>query len=389
VLSYFAVATVLALATHVFFERRLVAASRLSPRLTVSLRALLALNVLLLPIALVVCVRAPAAWSGWAVPLGDVAFVDEGFCLLLTACLLGREVLWIPARAGLLRLARRRPDDGRRQALFALRATGAAAVGTALGMTALGRVRAVARPEVRRVRLPIPGLPEDLRGLRVAQISDLHVGPTIRGDAVDAIVEEVNALAPDLVVITGDLVDGFVEHLAGEVAGLCALRAPLGAYFVTGNHEYFYRADAWVAHLATVGCTVLANTHRVVARRGARILVAGVCDESGRDHFPGHAQDFEAALAGAPPVDARILLAHRPDCAPRAASLGFDVQLSGHLHGGQCFPVTAVLRAAKPHVAGLYRVGGMHLYVNRGAGYGGPPLRLDAPQEVTLFELDA
>jgi predicted MPP superfamily phosphohydrolase len=388
-LSYFTIVTLLALATHAWFERRLVRVVRLPKRWVRRLRLLLAANVALLPITLVVCVRAPATSAPWAVPLARAAFLDEGFCLLLVAALAAREASWIPLRILLRRVhaGSSEPDLERRRVLLALRGTGAAAVGLAFGATAVGHVLATAPAEVRRVALRIAGLSDGLRGLRVAQISDLHVGPTLRADTVAALVERVNALAPDVVVITGDLVDGFVGQLAGEVAAIGRLRAPLGCFFVTGNHEYFYRADEWVAHLREVGCTVLLNAHHVVERDGARLLLAGVCDESGADHLPGHGHDIEAALAGAPPADARVLLAHRPDCARRAAALGFDVQLSGHLHGGQVFPLTAMLRATKPYLAGLYEVGDMLLYVNRGAGYWGPPMRLGAPQEITLFEL--
>jgi predicted MPP superfamily phosphohydrolase len=281
----------------------------------------------------------------------------------------------------------RETDLDRRHALLVLRATGLAAAGAAVGVTAFAHVSALELPDVRRIALRIAQLPKGLQGVRIAQISDLHVGPTLRRETVAAIVAQVNALEPDLVFITGDLVDGFVEQLAAQVAPLADLRAPLGRFFVTGNHEYFYRADEWLDHLGTRGITVLVNEHRVVERDGARLLVAGVCDESGGDHLAGHEHDLAAALSGAPNVDARVLLAHRPDCASRASALGFDVQLSGHLHGGQFFPLTAIVRATQPHVAGHYQVEGMHLYVSRGAGYWGPSIRLGAPQEIALIEL--
>jgi hypothetical protein len=386
---YFVLAMTLTSATHWVFERRLVAASRPSRRLARGMRVVLVTNVLFLPAALVLCLRAPRGWSAWAVPLGRVAFVDEGFCLLLLFILGVREVALVAARLtkGLVRRAPEAPDLDRRRALDLLRATGVAAAGIAVGLTAVAHEHAVAAPALDLIPLPITGLPGGLRRLRIAQISDLHVGPTIRGDTVSAIVARVNALAPDLVVITGDLVDGFVEQLEAEVAALAGLHAPLGCFFVTGNHEYFYRAEEWVEHLRGLGCTVLVNTNVVVERDGGRLLLAGICDESAGEHVPDHRQDLVGALAGAPEADARILLAHRPDCAPRAARLGFDAQLSGHLHGGQFFPVTALLRAAARYVAGLYQVEGMTLYVSRGAGYWGPSLRLGAPKEITLFEL--
>jgi predicted MPP superfamily phosphohydrolase len=388
-ISYFLIATLVALATHLLVDRRLIAASKLATATTRVARIALAVNVLLLPAALVLTLRGHAAWARWSVPLARVAFLDEAFVVLLVVAVLARELV-VAALYVARRLRHRRvheTDLDRRQALLVLHATGLAAAGAAVGVTAFAHASALELPGVRRVALRIAQLPKGLQGVRIAQISDLHVGPTIRGETVAAIVANVNALEPDLVVITGDLVDGFVEQLAAQVAPLADLRAPLGCFFVTGNHEYFYRADDWLDHLGGLGITVLVNEHRVVERGGARLLVAGVCDESGGEHFAGHDPDLAAALAGAPGVDARVLLAHRPDCASRAAALDFDVQLSGHLHGGQFFPLTSIVRATHPHVAGCYQVGEMHLYVSRGAGYWGPSIRLDAPQEIALLEL--
>ena len=386
-LSYFLTATLVTLVTHLWFERRLVAASEIPPRWAWSLRALLVANVLLLPGALVLCLRARASWSGWAVPLGRVAFLDVGLCLLLVTALGARDGVWLAARAArrVVRAASAKPDLERRR--FVLRATGVAVAGVAVAATGVAHANAIALPEIRRVPLRIAGLPPGLAGLRIVQISDLHVGPTLRRDTVAAVVAHVNALTPDLIVITGDLIDGFVDQLAPELTALAELRAPLGCFFVTGNHEYFYRADEWVDFLRGLGCTVLVNEHRVVERGGARFLLAGVCDESGAEHLTAHRHDLDAALAGAPDVDVRLLLAHRPDCAPRAAARGFDAQLSGHLHGGQLFPMTALLRATLPYIAGVYDVAGMQLYVSRGAGYWGPSLRLGAPHEIALVEL--
>lgn len=386
---YFIVATIAAGVTHVYLARRLVRASSPSRRVSRALIGAMIANVLLLPGALVLCLRAQAGWSWWAVPLGRAAFLDEGFCLMLVLAVVGRDLAWL-CRLCTLRLMRAGaapPDRERRRTLLLLRASGVAAGGVAVGLTAFGHASAFAVAEVDRIRLGIARLPKGLRGLRIAQISDLHVGPSLRGDTVASIVARVNAMAPDLVVITGDLVDGFVDQLAAEVSSLRQLRAPLGCFFVTGNHEYYYRAVEWVEHLESIGCRVLLNEHHIVRRDGARLLLAGVCDESGGAHVPGHGHDLEAAIAGAPDVDVRLLLAHRPDCAPRAAALGFDAQLSGHLHGGQFFPVTALLRMTARYVAGLYDVGAMQLYVSRGAGYWGPSLRLGSAQEVTMFEL--
>jgi uncharacterized protein len=250
----------------------------------------------------------------------------------------------------------------------------AAAVFTLLGIV-LAR-----RPRVVRVTVPIADLPSDLAGFRILQLSDLHIGPTIRRPFVDAVVDRANALRPDLVAVTGDVADGLVPELREHVAPLGRLQAPHGTYFVTGNHEYYWDVRGWTRELERLGLKVLSNEHRVVERGSGRMVVAGVTDLSA-------ASDPAAAVAGAPPSDVRVLLAHQPRSAYAAQAAGYDLQLSGHTHGGQYFPFNLLVRLFQPFVAGLHRLESMWLYVSRGTGYWGPPLRLGAPAEITLLEL--
>lgn len=254
-----------------------------------------------------------------------------------------------------------------------------AILGGAALMTLVGVIQA-RHPRVVRVAVPIPGLPADLAGLRIVQLSDLHVGPTIRRRFVDWVVDATNALAPDLVAVTGDVADGMVADLRDHVAPLARLRAPLGRFFVTGNHEYYWDPRGWTQELERLGLTPLANEHRLLLRGSARLLVAGVTDHSAD-------ADPYAAVAGAPESDVRILLAHQPRSAHTARAAGFDLQLSGHTHGGQFFPFNLLVRLFQPFVAGLHRLEEMWLYVSRGTGYWGPPLRLGAPSEITLLKL--
>lgn len=265
--------------------------------------------------------------------------------------------------------------------LLHLRNESAAIVSGALLLTAVGLVQA-RRPRVVRVTVPIQDLPADLAGLRIVQVSDLHVGPTIRRRFVDAVVDVANALAPDLVAVTGDVADGFVPELRDHVAPLARLRAPLGTFFVTGNHEYYWDPRGWTRELERLGLSVLSNEHRILVRGNGRLLLAGVTDLSA-------APDPVAALAGAPDSDVRVLLAHQPRSAYAARDAGFHLQLSGHTHGGQFFPFNLLVRLFQPFVAGLHRLEEMWLYVSRGTGYWGPPLRLWAPSEITLIELTA
>ena len=247
--------------------------------------------------------------------------------------------------------------------------------------TVIGVIQA-RRPRVVRVSVPIADLPADLAGLKIVQLSDLHVGSTIRRSFVDRVVDRTNDLAPDLVAVTGDVADGFVPELRDHVAPLGRLRAPLGTFFVTGNHEYYWDPRGWMRELERLGIDVLSNEHRLIERGRGRLLLAGVTDLSA-------ASNPHAAVAGAPDSDVRILLAHQPRSAFAAQEAGFDLQLSGHTHGGQYFPFNVLVRLFQPFVAGLHRLEAMWLYVSRGTGYWGPPLRFGAPSEITLIELTA
>ena len=241
---------------------------------------------------------------------------------------------------------------------------------------------------VRTIDVPIAALPAPLHGFTIAQITDVHVGPTIDGNHVEAVVEAVNRLEADLVAITGDLVDGSVRQLAGHTAPLARLRARHGAYFVTGNHEYYSGAHAWIGELRRLGIRVLVNEHVVLAHDGASLLVAGVTDHSAHHFDPAHRSDPAAAIAGAPDgVGVRVLLAHQPRSAFAAGPAGFDLQLSGHTHGGQFLPWNLFVRLQQPFTAGLARLGRLWVYTSRGTGYWGPPKRLGAPSEITFLRL--
>ncbi|GIZ52332.1 calcineurin-like phosphoesterase [Noviherbaspirillum aridicola] len=246
--------------------------------------------------------------------------------------------------------------------------------------------RRVAR--VVEVDVPIAGLPEALHGFTIAQISDIHVGPTIKHGYLNRIVDAVNALQADAVAVTGDLVDGAVRHLAPHTAPLARLQARHGAFFVTGNHEYYSGAHAWIAEVRRLGLRVLMNEHVVLEHDGASLLLAGVTDYTAHHFDPTHRSDPHKALLGAPEgVGVKVLLAHQPRTAPFAARAGFDLQLSGHTHGGQFFPWNFFVPMQQPWVAGLKRLENLWVYISRGTGYWGPPKRFGAPSEITRVRL--
>jgi predicted MPP superfamily phosphohydrolase len=257
-------------------------------------------------------------------------------------------------------------------------------------LTLLGAWNARRTARVVTVDIPLPGLPAALHHFSILQISDIHVGPTIRRGYVQAIVDAVNREQPDLIAVTGDLVDGSVQELGPHVAPLSQLRSRHGSFFVTGNHEYYAGAQPWLAEVRRLGLRTLLNQHVVIEHGGERLVLAGVTDFSAHHFDRDHRSDPEAAALGAPADAAvRILLAHQPRSAAGAAAAGFDVQLSGHTHGGQFLPWRFFVRFQQPFTAGLHRVGRMWLYVSRGTGYWGPPKRLGAPSEITRIRLVA
>ncbi|MFD1557708.1 metallophosphoesterase [Paraburkholderia silviterrae] len=268
--------------------------------------------------------------------------------------------------------------------------TGSAAAVAALAFcsSAFGFFNARRRARVRSVDVPIRGLPAALDGFTIVQLSDIHVGPTIKHDYVDAIVQAVNQLDADVVAITGDVVDGSVQNLSNHTAPLGRLASHHGVYLVTGNHEYYSGADAWVAEFRRIGLTVLMNQHVVIEHGGARLVLAGVTDYTGGHFDPTHRSDPQGALRGAPAdVNTRVLLAHQPRTAHAAADAGYTLQLSGHTHGGQIFPWNFLVRLQQPFTAGLEKLGSLWVYTSRGTGYWGPPKRLGAPSEITRVRL--
>lgn len=314
------------------------------------------------------------------------------FSLLCTLTLL-KDLAWLALRA-LDVVVKRGPrpagvlpeDPDRRRVL--LMGANAGVLGTALVMGGYGVSEARRRARVVEVDVPIKDLPDDLVDFTIAQVSDIHVGQMgIDRDYLAAIVEKVNELGADVIAVTGDLVDGTVLTLERDVAPLGDLRARDGVYFVTGNHEYYSGAKEWVAHVRSLGLTVLENEHRVVERGRGRVLVAGVNDLRAERRFPEDACDPQKACAQAPDCHARVLLAHQPRTAKLAAPHGYDLMMSGHTHGGQFFPWSLVIHLVEPFVAGLYKHEEMWVYVNRGTGYWGPPLRVGSPSEITKLRL--
>ena len=256
------------------------------------------------------------------------------------------------------------------------------AVSVGVLITALG-------PHVRRVDIPVEGLAPELDGLQIVQISDLHVGPTMRRAYVQRVVNMTRQLSPDLIALTGDIVDGSVSRRAEQVAPLQALASDR-AFFVLGNHDYYSGAAPWTAHFEAMGFRVLRNSHVTVERGGARLVIGGVIDFAARMSDPDARPRPELATDGDARPAFRLLLAHNPKIAPVAEQAGFDLQLSGHTHAGQFFPWTFVIHLVHgPHAAGLSRRGRLWVYTSAGTGTWGPPVRLGTRPEITLLRIVA
>ena len=262
-----------------------------------------------------------------------------------------------------------------------------AVVALALLLTLLGLYNARKPPRVKTVDVPLKDLPTALHGFKIAQISDMHIGPTIKRPAMKYVVSTINRLEVDAVAITGDLVDGNVYELSRHVAPLAGLRSRHGTFFVTGNHEYYSGHLPWIKYLPTLGVRVLLNEHVILLHHNVPIVIAGVTDFSAASYDTSHRTDVALAVTGAPRAAIKVLLAHQPRSAPAAQLAGFDLQISGHTHGGQFLPWNFFVKMQQPFTAGLHRVKNMLVYISRGTGYWGPPKRFGAPSEITLLRL--
>lgn len=332
---------------------------------------LLVLLTVLVPVGLL---SAALRRQRWSVLVSWLGLLAMGFFSSLLVCTLARDLVLLALRlAGAL-------------APGLVRGSAVAVPLVALGVSMLGFVNARRLARVKRVDVPIANLPAPLHGYAIAQVSDIHVGPTIKRSYLNAIVNRVNRLEADAIAITGDLVDGSVHRLSLHTEPLARLAAPDGVFFVTGNHEYYSGAEEWIAEVRRLGVTVLLNQHVIRRRASATVMIAGVADYGAHHFHPAHKSDPQAA-AGRAAADVKVLLAHQPRSAPEAAAAGFHLQLSGHTHGGQFFPWNLFVPLQQPFVAGLHRVRDMWVYISRGTGYWGPPKRFGAPSEITLVRL--
>lgn len=392
---FFAVFTTFLILMQGYIGCRFIAPARLSRFHKWLAWGFLFLFPLFLPLTLQFRMRGINTW--WSNLSGWIGYVSLGFFSLILAFLLVRDLIWIiaaiirPAMSMIKRVIahetakKTAPDRERRH--FLIQSMNLGLLGTSALLTGCGFYEARRSPALVKVSMPISKLPKELEGLQIAQISDLHVGITIKRDYVERIVRQVNDLEAPIIAFTGDLADGLVSGIRDEVAPLRDLYAPYGKFFVTGNHEYYAGVEEWVEEIDRLGFTVLINSHRTLTHRNANFVLAGVTDYGGGRFHRSHISNPNRAIDGAEPGNVKILLAHQPRSIFAAAKAGFDLQISGHTHGGQYMPWNILIELYQPFTKGLHRYENTWIYVNRGTGYWGPPMRLGVPSEITLFTL--
>jgi len=369
---------------HYYFWHRLVKAPALPQPWRLIATLVLIGFALLIPLSFALG-RMSLPWLRDSVMLA--AFSWFGFIGILFVLLVDAELL-----RGLALLSSRLggpgPDlaDPTRRLLLSRIIAGGVSL-TALGLSATGLALGARAPTLKSLRVKLRRLPEKLSGMRVIQISDVHLGQPIGGEYLAEVVRRINAREPDLVAITGDLVDGDTSLLREMVAPLAQLRARHGVFFVTGNHEYYSGVEPWLELLRGMGIRVLRNEHLRVGEGDDTLVVAGTDDHQGKRFAPGHGPDLQRALEGVRPDEEVLLLAHRPRQIHQAAERGVGLQLSGHTHGGQMWPMTMFIGLAEPYTEGLHRHGESQIYVNTGTGVWGPPMRLGSESEITELEL--
>ncbi|MGM0577803.1 MAG: metallophosphoesterase [Myxococcota bacterium] len=391
-LVFFVVMSGLLVGTHVYLYRRLVRDTGLDGHTRRAATWLLVGLALLIPASFVLPRLLPRD-DAWPLPLLGYTWMGLLFYLMLGLGILELPALvrWLGRRLRCTGEGMAPPvDPGRRQFLAQVSAGGAVLGSGGLGLLGFHGARGgdFAEPEV---EVALERLPRALEGYRLVQLSDIHVGPTVDKGFLREVVERANALKPDAICITGDLVDGSVAHLGRDVAELGRLAARDGVFFVTGNHEYYSGAPDWMEFLEKLDIRVLQNERLALGDRGpggASFDLAGVHDHTAARFGVGHAPDVQGALDGRDPERELVLLAHQPRQIYAAEGHGVGLQLSGHTHGGQLWPFGAATALVQPYLAGLHRHGdGTQIYVSRGTGYWGPPMRIGAPAEITSLVL--
>ncbi len=388
VIIFIGMISTLLIATHYYLFRRWVKAPNLNPRM----RQVSIIVLSLLPLVMVGSIRMARTGfdqsvSAWAyVGFGYMGFLFFALLLTVTSHLI-TVILdrWTPV----LKVNSQGKDIAKpeRRALLAKGAAGLSLLGSS-ALSAQGLKEGMSPPHLNRLDVALADLPEDLEGFRIVQLSDVHIGPTLRADFLESVVEQVNALSPDMVAITGDLVDGSVSQLKEHVRPLEKLRSRYGTFFTTGNHEYYSGADDWITFLESIGIKVLRNEHLTLMHNQSPIDIIGVDDWQAKRFGGDHGHDLPKAVKNRRQGHIGVLLAHQPKSIFEAAEHKIDLVLSGHTHGGQLWPFRFMVMLVQPYLEGLYQHNDRtSIFVHRGTGYWGVPMRLGVQAEIAELTL--
>jgi uncharacterized protein len=370
-----------------FIGRRLIRTSRLRKRWNIAAWVGLILF-FVFPIVFTILIR---QIGGTSPPLVSwVIYVGLGFLSFVFFILLARDILWFLTWVGrktsaLFSHNTIEPDASRRQ--FLLESLNLGVVGAAALATSYGIYEARKTPGLVSLDIPIPRLPQAFDGFRIVQICDIHAGLTVDRDWIEKVVGEVQKQSPDLIAFVDDMVDGSVPALQRTVAPFADLKAPYGKFFTTGNHEYYSGANPWIEHARVLGFDVLMNEHRKIEKNGSTIVLAGVTDYTAGQFYKDQASDPHKAVEGTVTDDVKILMAHQPRSLYQLGDLKIDFTMHGHTHGGQFIPWNWFATIGQPFIKGLHKWNEGLVYVSKGTGYWGPPVRLGARSEVTIFTL--
>ena len=311
----------------------------------------------------------------------SLGFFVLSFLILLTKDLFGHAVTFVSHLMG----SQQEVDDSKRDFIkksLTLGVLGISGVATSYGFYSSRKGPAIIEQDIF-----LKSLPDEFENFTIAQISDLHVGPTIKISYVDDVLRKIENVNPDLIAVTGDMVDGSVKHLSKELQPFKDMVAGYGTFFVTGNHEYYSGAESWLDETDRLGMTNLINEHRLITKNGKHIAIAGITDFRAHQIIKSHRSNPKKAIKSVDNTTAKIMLAHQPNSIYSVHHSGVDLQLSGHTHRGQFWPFTYPTKLANAYLAGHYNHDGTQIYVNRGTGYWGPPLRIGVPAEITLIRL--
>ena len=311
----------------------------------------------------------------------SLGFFVLSFLILLTKDLFGHAVTFVSYLMG----SHQEVDDSKRD--FIKKSLTLGVFGISGAATSYGFYSSRKGPAIIEQDIFLKSLPDEFENFTIAQISDLHVGPTIKISYVDDVLRKIENVNPDLIAVTGDMVDGSVKHLSKELQPFKDMVAKYGTFFVTGNHEYYSGAESWLDETDRLGMTNLINEHRLITINEKHIAVAGITDFRAHHIIKSHRSNPKKAIKSVDNTTTKIMLAHQPNSIFSVHDSGADLQISGHTHGGQFVPFNFPTKLANAYLAGLYDHNGTQIYVNRGTGYWGPPLRLGIPSEITELTL--